>query len=81
MLKKTDYKPIIKIEDISEPIVEKLVIDFGFDEQTATDKFFSSNTFSKLADTSTQLYQKDWTEIYKLLLKELKLQIDKREEV
>jgi len=68
MLKKTDYKSIIKIEDISELIVAKLVTDFGFDEETATDKFFSSDTFSKLADTSNQLYKKDWTEIYKLLL-------------
>ena len=57
---------------IGEPIVEKLVIDFGFDEKTATDKFFSSDTFSKLADTSNKLCEKDWTEIYNLLLSELK---------
>jgi len=57
---------------IGEPIVEKLIIDFGFDEKTATDKFFSSDTFSKLADTSNKLCEKDWTEIYNLLLSELK---------
>ena len=68
MLKKLNYNPIIKIEDIGELIVVKLITDFGFDEETATDKFFSSDTFSKLADTSNQLYKKDWTEIYKLLL-------------
>jgi len=73
MLKKANHKPIIKIEDISEPIVEKLVIDFSFDEETAADKFFSSNTFSKLANTSTLLYEKNWIEIYQLLLNELKL--------
>jgi len=56
---------------IGEPIVEKLVTDFGFDEETATDKFFSSNTFLKLTDTSNKLYEKDWTEIYNLLLSEL----------
>jgi hypothetical protein len=72
MLKKSNHKPIIKIEDIAEQIVEKLVIDFRLDEETAADKFFSSNTFSKLSDTSNQLYEKDWTEIYKLLLNELK---------
>jgi hypothetical protein len=72
MLKKINNKAIIKIEDISELIVEKLVCDFGFDEETATDKFFSSNTFSKLADTSNKLYERDWTEIYNLLLSELK---------
>jgi len=75
MLKKTNYKSIIKIEDTGELIVEKLVIDFSFDEETATDKFFSSDTFSKLADTSSLFYEKDWTEIYELLLNELKLPI------
>ena len=58
---------------VGEPVVEKLVTDFGLDEKTATDKFFSSNTFSRMADTSTQLYEKDWTAIYKLLLNELGL--------
>ena len=71
MLKKTNYKAIIKIEDISELIVEKLVTDFSFDEQTATDKFFSSDTFAKLSDTETKFYKKDWTEIYELLKQEL----------
>jgi len=71
MLKNVNYKPIIKIEDIGELIVEKLVIDFGFDEQTATDKFFSSNTFTILADTKTGFYEKDWSELYQLLLNEL----------
>ena len=74
MLKKTNYKSIIKIEDISEVIVEKLVTNFGFNEQTATEKFFSSDTFAKLSDTATKFYEKDWTETYKLLLNELKLQ-------
>ena len=73
MLKKTNNKAIIKIEDISELIVEKLLTDFDFDEQTAIDKFFSSNTFSILSDAETKLYGKSWTEIYELLLNELKL--------
>jgi len=49
------------------------VTDFDFDEQIAMDKFFSSNTFTILSDTETKLYEKNWTEIYKLLLNELKL--------
>ena len=65
-------KMVSKFLHIGEPIVEKLITDFGFDEKTATDKFFSSNTFSKLADTSNQFYEKDWSEIYTLLLNELK---------
>jgi hypothetical protein len=75
MLKKKNYKSIIEIEDIGESIVEKLVTDFDFNEETATDKFFSSNTFSEVADASNKLYEKDWTEIYHLLLSELKLQV------
>jgi hypothetical protein len=75
-LKRIDYRNrISKFSNIGELIVEKLVIDFGFDEETAADKFFSSNTFSKLANTSNQLYEREWTEIYKLLLGELKLNI------
>ena len=71
MLKKSNNKSIIKIEDIGELIVEKLVIDFDFNEVTAADKFFSSNTFSKLSDTPNQFSEKTWTEIYELLLNEL----------
>jgi hypothetical protein len=73
-LKRTNYrKQISRFAHIGEPIVEKLVTDFGFDEQTAGDKFFSSSVFSKFADTETKLYKADWTEIYQLLLNELKL--------
>ncbi|MDR2206047.1 MAG: DUF3990 domain-containing protein [Flavobacteriaceae bacterium] len=66
-------KMVSKFLHIGEPIVEKLVTDFGLNEETAADKFFSSDTFSKLAEISNKLYEKDWTEIYKLLLNELKL--------
>ena len=73
MLKKNNNKAIIKIEDISEIIVEKLVANFDLNEKTATENFFSSTTFAKLSDTTTQFYEKTWTEIYELLLDELKL--------
>ena len=73
MLKKTNNKAIIKIEDIGELIVEKLVTNFDFDDQTAMEKFFSSDTFSKLSDKETGLFEKNWTDIYKLLLSELNL--------
>jgi len=72
-LKQVDSSRLVsKFLHIGEPIVEKLITDFGFDEKTATDTFFSSNTFSKLADISNKLCEKDWTEIYNLLLSELK---------
>ena len=73
LLKNMERRRVSKFLHIGEPIVEKLVIDFGFDEKTATDKFFSSNTFTKLADTSNRLYEKEWNEIYELLLQELNL--------
>ena len=66
-------KQISKFSHIGEPIVEKLVTDFGFDEETATDKFFSSNTFTKLSEIETKFYEKGWVEIYELLLSELNL--------
>jgi len=64
-------KMVSRFLHIGEPIVAKLVTDFGFDEKTASDKFFSSRIFSKLSDTSSHLYEKNWAEIYKLLLDEL----------
>lgn len=72
-LQRKDQKRISILSHIGEPIVEKLVTDYGFDEQTASDKFFTSQTFTKVSDTSTEFFLKDWTEIYEVLLSELKL--------
>ncbi len=63
-------KMVSKFLHIGEPIVEKLVTEFGLDEKTAADKFFSSRTFAKLADTANRLYEKEWAEIYDMLKKE-----------
>ncbi len=73
MLKKNNNQCIVKIEDISELIVEKLVLDFDVNEQLATEKYFSSETFAKLSDYSSDFHKKDWIDIYKLLILELKL--------
>jgi hypothetical protein len=72
-LQRTDRKQISLLSRIGEPIVEKLVADFNLAEQTATDKFFTSNIFTKLAGKEDKLAEKEWTEIYELLLNELKL--------
>jgi len=71
---KDNGKIVSRFLHIGEPIVERLVTDFGLDEKTATDTFFSSDTFSKLADTPNHLYEKGWKKIYQLLLAELELQ-------
>ncbi len=73
MLKKNDNKSIIKIEDISELIVKKVVRDFGLNEQLATEQFFSSNAFAKLSDTTIEFSKKDWIKVYQSFIKEMNL--------
>jgi len=58
--------------DISEPIIENLMLDFNVNEEKATDMFYTSNTFSQFADETSELHKKTWQEIYKLLKDELK---------
>ena len=50
-----------------------LITEFDFEEENATDIFYSSKTFSKLSDKNTEFYLKSWQEIYEILKKELKL--------
>lgn len=66
-----DDTPTSEIIMISAPIIEQLLLDFDFDEEKATNLFFNSDIYSKLSDTETKLYKKDWTEIYELLKQEL----------
>jgi hypothetical protein len=61
------------ITDIGEPLIEKLMLDDGIDEVTASERFFLSETFARLADESTGLHLRPWEEIYDLLRKELKI--------
>ena len=70
-LKMDKHKIIFNIMAVGEKIVESLIIDFGKSEKEVSDAFFSSATFGKLADISTELYQKPWQEIYEMLKKEL----------
>jgi hypothetical protein len=49
------------------------VSDYNLSEKQALDAYFESQTYSMLIDESTGLYQKPWTEVYQLLLSELKL--------
>jgi hypothetical protein len=70
---RVDDTPIYEIVMISEPIIEKLITDFNFDEEKAINLFFNSETCNKLSDTKTGLFKKKWIEIYNLLLNELKI--------
>ena len=69
-----DDTPTYDIIMISEPIIEKLIVDFNIDEEKVSHLLFDSDTYNKLSDAATKLYEKDWTEVYELLLSELKLQ-------
>jgi len=70
---KKSETPTYEIVMISEPIIEKLIVDFNFDEEKATNLFFDSDTYSKLSDTELKLYEKNWAEVYQLLLNELNI--------
>jgi len=70
---RVDDTPTYDVVMISEPIIEKLIIDFNFDEEKTTNLLFNSDTYKKLCDKETKFYEKDWNEIYTLLLNELKL--------
>ncbi|GAB6012522.1 DUF3990 domain-containing protein [Viscerimonas tarda] len=61
----------IEVSETGGKIIEKLMLDFDFEEEKATDLFYSSKTFEKLADENAELYKKTWQEIYKLLKQEL----------
>jgi hypothetical protein len=53
-------------------IVENLISEWELSETKATDLYYSSNTYQQLIDESTGLYLKAWTDVYKLILQELK---------
>jgi hypothetical protein len=72
MLKRTVKKYEFAIEDIDEAIIEALVADYGMREEKAVDAYLASKTYARLIDETTALYLKPWTEIYQLLLQELK---------
>lgn len=67
----TNIDALFNIEDIGERIIGTLMLDYDIDEEKATDIFFSSQTFLQLSDESTQLFKKNWQEIYELLKQEL----------
>jgi hypothetical protein len=62
-----------EVSEIGEPLLERLVSDYNLDTEKASDLFFSSAVFGKLADENTKLYLKPWQEIYEMLKGELKI--------
>ena len=71
LISKSSRKPISAMETIAEYVVMQLVEDKRITEEDAVNIFYNSETLIQLTDESTELYKKDWTEIYELLKQEL----------
>ena len=71
LISKPSRKPISAVETIVEYVVMQLVEDKKITEEDAVNIFYNSETFIRLTDESTELYKKNWTEIYELLKQEL----------
>jgi hypothetical protein len=59
------------IEKMGEQIVTALMINSNMNEAEATDVFYTSSTFVKLADETTKLYLQSWQKIYEMLKQEI----------
>jgi len=59
-----------EMEEIAKSVVTALT-ESGVDQLDAINLFYSSNTFTQLADKSTNFYLKPWQEIYELLKQEM----------
>jgi hypothetical protein len=68
----SENEPVWNIEDISESLLEKLMLDNQIDEIKAADLFYNSDTFAQLEDENSKLNLSPWQEIYEMLKKELK---------
>jgi hypothetical protein len=67
---KTSETGMVSIDDA---ITQALIADYGLSESEAIDAYFSSGTYKRLVDETTGFYKKTWTEIYQILLQELKI--------
>jgi hypothetical protein len=61
------------VGNIDDAITQSLVADYGMTVNKAIDVYFESKTYKQLIDETTNLCNKPWEEIYKLILQELKL--------
>ena len=73
MIKAIDKKYYINVKHISRPIIEKLISEQNLDKYDAADLLYNSKIFSDLSDKTTEIYKKQWAEIYDMLKMELNL--------
>ena len=62
----------IAIYGTGDNVVKSLMLDYHVNELEAADVYYTSDTYARLADESTGLYEKPWREIYESLKIELK---------
>jgi hypothetical protein len=69
------HKEKIDVETIhiDNDIVKAMMTDFGLSELEATNMYYKSKIYSRLADETTLFYLKPWQEIYQKLREELKI--------
>jgi len=60
-----------KIFHTDNEVLQALMTDFGLSETEAIDKYYKSNTYTQLANETTELYKKSWQKIYEMLKLEL----------
>ncbi|MDR2848003.1 MAG: DUF3990 domain-containing protein [Bacteroidales bacterium] len=72
-IKRIDAKPDSAFYHIDDYIVGNLITERGLSETKATDLYYASKTYMRLINEATGLYLKPVTDIYKLLLEELKI--------
>lgn len=71
-LEQIGYDDIYNTEEITNAVIEALMLDYNIDEKTAMDKFYLTELYTRLADKDSELHTKPWTEIYEMLKLELK---------
>jgi len=59
-----------QIKNIGMAIVENLANGYKLTESDAEDLYFTSDTYAKLSDENTKLYERPWEEIYEILKQE-----------
>ena len=70
-LEQIGYDDIYNTEEITNAVIEALMLDYKMDEKTAMDKFYLTELYARLADKDTELHTKPWQNIYEMLKIEL----------
>ena len=61
------------VDDITETILEAMVVDFKVTVSVAIKTFYSSKSYKILSNADTLLWQKPWQEIYEMFKEEFNL--------